>query len=142
MEGGRPHIQRLFSQHPLQALLQFTGSLIGEGDSQHLPGPGRLHGTQVLHQRPHLLLGILDILLQKCHLVLGNGDGDFFRVAAPAIAQEVCHPVNKHRGLAGARPCQQQQRPLCGQHALPLHRIESFVIQRNCLAPSVYKSFF
>ena len=142
VESGCPHIQGLLPQHPLQALLQLPGGLVGEGNGQHLPWPGRLHGTQILHHGPHLLLGVLDILLQKRHLVLGDRNGDLLRVAAPAIAQQVCHPVNEHRGLAGARTRQQQQRPLSGQHALPLHGIEPLVVQLNGLAPGGYKSSF
>jgi len=142
MEGGRPHIQRLLSQHPLQALFKLPGSLVGKGDGQHLPGPGRLHSTQILHHGPHFLLGILDILLKKRRLILGDGNGDLLRVAAPPIAKQVCNPVNEHRGLTGACPRQQQQRTLGGQHTLPLHRIEPLIVQLNSLAPGGYKSSF
>ena len=49
-------------------------------------------------------------------------------VRPPAIADQVGHPVDEHRGLAAARPRQQQQGPLGGQHGLLLLGVEGFIV--------------
>ena len=85
VERGGPHVPGLLPQHPLQALFQLCGGLVGKRDGQHLPGPGRLHGAEILHQRLLGRVGVLDIPLQKLHLIPGNGHGDFLRVAAPSV---------------------------------------------------------
>ena len=142
VEGGRPHVTGLLPQHALQPLLQLVGGLVGKGDGQHLPGASRLHRAQVLHQRALLRRGLGGIRLQKRHLILGDGDGDLVGVAAPAIAQQVGHPVDQHRGLAAARARQQQKRPLGGHGALLLHVVQIGVIQGNGLPPGVYELLF
>ena len=148
MERGRPHVGgHLLPQHPTKALLQLVGGLVGKGDSQHLPGARRLHRAQVFHQRALSRIrrsGILrsGILLQKLYLVLGDGDGDLVRVAAAAEAQQVGHPVDQHRGLAGAGTRQQQQRPLGGQNALPLAGVQVAVFCGDGIVPRLDKSSF
>ena len=142
VEGGRPHVASLLPQHVLQTLLQLVGGLVGEGDSQHLPGAGRLHRAQILHQRTLLRHRLGGIRFQKGHLILGNGDGDLVSIAAAAIAQQVGHPVDQHRGLAAARARQQQKRPLGGHGALLLHVVQIGVIQGNGLPPGVYEPLF
>ena len=123
MEGGRPHIAAALPQHPLQALLQLIGSLVGKGDGQHLIGLGRLNGAEILGQWTVLLRGRFCVALQKLHLILGNGHGDLVTIAAATVAQEVGNTVDQHRRLAASRACQQQQRPFGGQYTLPLHGI-------------------
>ena len=141
VEGGGPHVPGLLPQHLLQPVLQLVGGLVGEGDGQHLPGAGRLHGAEILHQRPLLRVRPGGILLQKFHLVPGNGQRYLICVAAPAIAQEVRHPVDQHRGLAGPGPRQQQQRPLSGQNPLQLPGVQVRIIRGNGPCPGLNKSF-
>ena len=81
------------------------------------------------------------VLLQKGHHILRDWDRDLLRVAAPAIAQEVRHPVDQHRGLAGPGPRQQQQRPLGGQNPLQLPGIQVRIIRGNGPCPGLNKSF-
>ena len=42
VERRRPYVPGLLPQHPLQTLLQFIGCLVGKGNGQHFPRPGRL----------------------------------------------------------------------------------------------------
>ena len=142
MECSGPDIPGFLPQHPLQPVLQFIGSLVGKGDGQYLPGPGRLHRAQILHQRPLLRVRGGSVLLQKLHLILGNGQRYLLRVTAPAIAQEVRYPVDQHRGLAGAGSRQQQQRPLCRQHTLQLPGIQVRIICGNGPSAGRSKAFF
>ena len=143
VERGRPHVGgHLLPQHPAKALLQLVGGLVGKGDSQHLPGARRLHRAQVFHQRALSRIRRSGVLLQKLHLVLGDGDGDLVRVAAAAEAQQVGHPVDQHRGLAGAGASQQQQRPLGGQNALPLAGVQVAVFCGDGIVPRLDKSSF
>ena len=142
MEGRRPHVTGLLPQHPLQTLLQFVGRLVGKGDGQHLPRAGRLHRAQVLHQRLLICRGVGGVLLQKGHHILRDWDGDLLRVAAPAIAQQVGHPVDQHRGLTASGAGQQQQRPLCGHHALLLHVVQMGILHGNGLSPCPNKLLF
>ena len=103
VERGRPHVLRhILPQHTAQPLLQLVGGLIGKGDGQHLPRAGGLHGAEVLHQRTLLLVGRFGVFLQKRRHVLRHGDGDIRTVAAPPVAQQIGHAVDKHRGLAGS----------------------------------------
>ena len=69
MERRGPDVLRRVAEHPLQPLLELVGSLVGEGDGQHLPRPGGLHGAQILRQRLLLGVRVLRILLQKLHLI-------------------------------------------------------------------------
>ena len=142
MEGGRPHVTGLLSQHPLQTLLQLVGRLVGKGDGQHLPRVGRLHRAQVLHQRLLIRCGMGGVLLQKGHHILRDWDRDLLRVAAPAIAQQIGHPVDQYRGLTAAGTGQQQQRPLCGHHALLLHVVQMGILHGNGLSPCLNKLLF
>ena len=76
-----------------------------------------------------------DIVFQKCHILCG----DFFRhlhaVRAPAVAHQVGHPVDEHRGLARTGSRQQQQGALGGQHRLLLLRVQRSVIEGNGIPP-------
>ena len=138
---GRPHVLRhLLPQHTAQPLLQLVGGLIGKGDGQHLPRAGGLHGAEVLHQRTLLLVGRFGVFLQKRRHVLRHGGGDIRTVAAPPVAQQIGHAVDKHRGLAGPGARQQQQRPLCGQHALLLARVQLLEVGGNGSTPRRDKS--
>ena len=141
MKCGRPHILRhLLPQHTAQPLLQLVGGLIGKGDGQNLPRAGGLHGAEVLHQRTLLLVGLFGVILQKRRHVLRHRDGDIRTVAAPPVAQQIGHAVDKHRGLAGPGARQQQQRPLCGQHALLLARVQLLEVGGNGSTPRRDKS--
>ena len=140
MKGGGPHITGLLPQHPLPTILQLIGCLVGEGDGQYLPRAGGLHGTQIIRQGLLLRVRVPDILLQKLYLIVGDGHGDLLRVAAPAIAQKVGHPVDKHRGLAAAGSGQQKKRPLRGEHRLPLLVVEMLIVQGDGLPPCPNKT--
>ena len=143
VERGSPHILgHLLPQHAAQSFLQLVGGLIGKGDGQHLPRAGRLHGAEILHQRALLVVRGLDVFLQKRGLVLRHRDGDVRAVAAPTVAQQVGHAVDEHRGLAGAGTGQQQQRPLRGQHTLPLAGVQLLKISGDGGLPRRDESSF
>ena len=146
MERGRPDIPcLLLPQHAPQPLLQLVGGLVCEGDGQDLPWAGRLHSTEVLHQWALLLsfrCGSCDVLLQECHGVLVHRYRDILTVAAPPVAQQVGHAVDKHRSLTGAGAGQQQQWSLRCQHALLLAGVQLLKISGDGSAPRRYESSF
>ena len=143
VERGRPHIGgSLLPQHPPQAILQLVSSLVGEGDSQHLPGTGRFHRAEILHESVLRRVRHLGILLQKRYLVLADGNRYLLGITATTIPQQIGHPVNQHGRLTGASARQQKQRPLRGQHALALAVVQILIIHRDRIAPGLDKAFF
>ena len=140
--GGPDVLRHLLPQHPAQPLLQLVGGLIGEGDGQHLPWLRRLHGTEVLHQRALLLCRLPDVGLEKRRLVLRDRHGDLMGIAAAAVAQQIGHAVDQHRGFPRSGAGQQQQRPLRGQHTLQLAWIQLLKISGDGRAPRRKKSLF
>ena len=135
VEGGGPHIPGFGAQGPLQAVLQLPGGLVGEGDGDDGPGGGGLHGAQAI--RPELFLRgrVGEVALQEGQILLRHPVGHLGGVGAPAIANEVGHPVDEHRGLAGACTGQQQQRALGTQHRLLLLLVQLGVIQGDSRPP-------
>ena len=142
VEGGCPYIAALLPQHPLQALLQLVGSLVGEGNGQHLVGLGRLHGAEIAGQGFLILGRILRVGLQKLHLILGDGHGDLVAVTAAAITQQVGNAMDQHRGLAASGTGQQQQRSLSSQYTLALHGVQFQKIRLDGTLSGGNKSLF
>ena len=143
VERGRPDIGgSLLPQHPPQAILQLVSSLVGEGDSQHLPGTGRFHRAEILHESVLRRVRHLGILLQKRYLVLADGNRYLLGITATTIPQQIGHPVDQHGRLTGASARQQKQRPLRGQHALALAVVQILIIHRDRIAPGLDKAFF
>ena len=127
MEGGGPDVPGGGAAHPLQALLQLPGGLVGEGDGDDRPGDGGFHGAQPHGLLPVLRGGLLRELLQKGQVLLGGPAGDLLAVAAPAEGDKVVHPVDEDGGLAASGPGQEQEGTLGGQHGLPLAGIHAGV---------------
>ena len=76
--------------------------------------------------RPRLVfgLGMVQILLQKLHVIFRNVVRNFVGVRTLAESNEVCNAVNEHGRLAAARAGQKQKRPFGRQNRLLLHIIE------------------
>ncbi len=144
VEGGGPHVVGGGAQHLFQAGLQLSGGLIGKGDGNDSPGGRRVHGAQLLHPRPVLrVLGeALRAGLQKGQVLLRRPARGLAAVRAPAIADEVGDAVDQHGGLAAARPGQQQQGPLGGQHRLALLRVEALELQGDGRPPGLAETQF
>ena len=123
VEGGGPDVIGGWAQHPLQPLLQLTGSLVGEGDSQDGPGGGGLQAAQCLLPCPVSRAGG-SILLQEAQVILRHPLRHLRAVGAPAVFHQVGDAVDEHGGLSTASPGQQQQRPLGGQHRPLLLRVQ------------------
>ncbi len=103
VECGRPDIGGgLLPQHPAQALFQLVGGFISESDGQHLPGTSRFHRAEVLDKSALRRVRCFGILLQELHLVFADGNRYLLGIAATTIPQQICHPVDQHRRLAGA----------------------------------------
>ena len=130
VEGAGPDVIGLRPQHPFQPLFQFPRRLVGEGDGQDAPGGHRVQGRHAP--------GLFPARQQNFQLSFIGPGGHFVAVPRPAVFQEVCNAVNEHRGLAAARPGQNQQRPFRGQHRLPLHRVQSREILRNHRLAGLY----
>ena len=126
--GGRP-------QPGSQALLQLPRRLVGEGDGQHLPGPGGIHGAEPPDARLVGPAALLREVFQEEEVLLRGSLRHLLAVAAPTVGQKVVDPLDQHRGLAAAGACQQEQRPLCGESRLPLGVIELPEVPGNGRAP-------
>ena len=134
VEGAGPDVVGLRPQHPLQPLLQLPRRLVGKGDGQDAPGGHRVQGRDALCLFP--------APQQNFQLPFIGPGGHFLAVSRPAVFQQIGNAVNQHRGLAAARPCQNQQRPFGGQHRLPLHGIQCREFLRDhCLAGIYVLSF-
>ena len=62
--------------------------------------------------------------LQKLKILFRGPGRHLFRIASPAVGQQVVHPLDQHRGLAAAGARQQQQRTLRGHGSLALHGVQ------------------
>ena len=128
VEGGRPHVPGGGAQHLFQPGLQLPGGLVGEGDGDDGPGGGGVHRAQPVGLKPALGGGMGGVFGQEGQVVRRHPLRHLQAVRPPAIADEVGHPVDEHRGLARARPRQQQQGSLGGQHGLSLLGVEILVV--------------
>ena len=124
VERGGPHIVGGGAKTGRQPLLQFSRRLIGEGDGDDLPGPGGVHGAEPVDPADLIGVGPVREVLQKVQILLRGPVGDLVAVAAPAIGQQVVDPLDQHRGLAAARPRQQQEGSLGGHGPLTLHGVQ------------------
>ena len=142
VEGGGPHVLPGGAKHPGQAVLQLPGGLVGKGDGQNGPGLGGVQAAQPLPPVPVLRgqLRPLGAALQKGQVVGGDPLGDLRAVRAPAIAHQVGDAVDEHGGLSAARPGQQQQRPLGGEHRLLLLIVQPVKVPGDGLAAGGGKS--
>ena len=84
VEGGGPNILCRRPAHPLQPLLELPCRLVGEGDGDHRPGRGGLHGAQTVGLPPVLRGGVVRESLQKCQLFFTGPGRQLLRIAAPA----------------------------------------------------------
>ena len=142
MEGGGPHIVGGGAKTGRQPLLQFSRRLVGKGDGDDLPGPGGVHGAEPV-DTPHLVtVWPIREVLQKIQILLRGPVGDLVAVAAPAIGQQVIDPLDQHRGLAAARPRQQQEGPLGGHGPLTLHGVQSGQIPGDHRFPGGHIALF
>ena len=124
VERGGPHIVGGGAKTGRQPLLQFSRRLIGEGDGDDLPWPGGVHGTEPVDPANLVTVWPIREVLQKAQILLRGPVGDLVAVAAPAIGQQVVDPLDQHRGLAAARPRQQQEGSLGGHGPLTLHGVQ------------------
>ena len=124
VERGGPHIVGGGAKTGRQPLLQFSRRLIGEGDGDDLPWPGGVHGTEPVDPANLVTVWPIREVLQKVQILLRGPVGDLVAVAAPAIGQQVVDPLDQHRGLAAARPRQQQEGSLGGHGPLTLHGVQ------------------
>ena len=62
--------------------------------------------------------------LQKLKILFRGPGRHLFRIASPAVGEQVVHPLDQHRGLAAAGARQQQQRTLRGHGSLALHGVQ------------------
>ena len=140
MEGHGPDILGTGPQHIGKPLLHLSGGLVGKGNGDDVPGVGRLQGAEPVCP-VYLLLGwVFRQVFQERHILVPDKVRNFCPFRAPAIAQNVGDSVDEHRGLAAAGTCQQQKRPLGGQHGLPLHIVEHGKAGGNVVPPSGQKS--
>ena len=135
VEGGGPDVPGGGAQHLFQTVLQLAGGLVGEGDGDDGPGGGGLQRAQPV--RPQLLLpgGSGHEASQKFHIPGSDPVGHLGRVGTPAVADEVGHPVDEHRGLAGACARQQQQGAFGGQSGFLLFAVQGSVVEGDGLPP-------
>ena len=124
VERGGPHIVGGGAKTGRQPLLQFSRRLIGEGDGDDLPWPGGVHGTEPVDPANLVTVWPIRKLLQKREVLLRGPVRHLIAVAAPAIGQQVVDPLDQHRGLAAARPRQQQEGSLGGHGPLTLHGVQ------------------
>ena len=120
VEGGGPDIVCHGAQAGGQAVLQLPGGLVGEGDGDDLPGPGRVHGAQPPGPVEVQGGGGLREGFQEGQVLLRRVLRDEVGVAAPAIGQQVVDPLDQNGGLSAARPRQEEQGPLGGHGGLAL----------------------
>ena len=74
--------------------------------------------------RPVLGLGMVQILLQKLHVIFRNVVRNFVGVRAFAESDEVRDTVNEHGRLAASRAGKQEKRPFGREDRLLLHIVE------------------
>ena len=140
VEGHGPHALALGAQKSGQTVLQLVGGLVGKGDGNDAPGVGRVQRTQAFCAPAVRRIG--QLTLQKDHVLLGDILWDLLAVRAAAKTDEIGNTVNQHRGLAASRTCQQQQRPLGGQHCLKLPGIHIGKLPGDIFPPRSQKTFF
>ena len=124
VEGGGPDVVGLRPQPGGQPVLQLPCRLVGEGDGDDLPGLGRVQGAEPPGPADVLLRGPGGEALQKLKILFRGPGRHLFRIASPAVGQQVVHPLDQHRGLAAAGARQQQQRTLRGHGSLALHGVQ------------------
>ena len=73
------------------------------------------------------------VAFQERQIIRRHPFGDLQAVRPPAVADQVGHPMDEHRGLARPGPRQQQQGPLGGEDGAALFRVEVWVVQGNDL---------
>ena len=123
VEGGGVHIPaHRLAQHGAQALFQFPGRLVGKGDGQHVPGPGRTH--RQIRRLPREIAAGLHRCAQFLQVLFGDGARQFPAAVSRAKTDDIGDAVDQHRCFAGTGPGQDQQRPLGGENRLPLYRVE------------------
>lgn len=98
MEGIRPDraCGLLITERKLESLAQLAGSLIGEGDGDHLPRLCRTHRAQVLGRAPVFRLRIIEVFCEKQQIVIrcpfrGKRVGK-----ALSEAQQIDDPVDEY----------------------------------------------
>ena len=109
--------------------------LVGEGDGQDLPGPGRVHGAKPLRPVEVQGGGVLREALQEGQVLLRGLRGDEVGVAAPAVGQEGVDPLDEDGGLAAARPGQEEEGPLGGHGGFSLHGVQPAEVPGDDVPP-------
>ena len=123
MEGGGVYIPaKGIPQHGAQTFLQLPGRLVCEGDGQHIPGACRAH--RKVGGFPRQVAAAGHGAAQLVKVGLGHRAGQFPAAMGRAEPDDVGNAVDQHGGLAGARACQNEQRPLGSKDGLTLHRVE------------------
>ena len=118
VEGAGPDVVRLRPKHALQARLELVCGLVGEGDGDDAPGLHAAVGGDALRLRRRAGL-------QNGEVGLRGVFGDLVRVRRAAVFEQIGHAVYQHGGFSAARAGEDEQRPLRGQHGLPLHGVEA-----------------
>ena len=140
MEGHGPNVFRPLPQHGGEALLQLSGSLVGKGDGNNIPGICRLQGTQPVCTVQLLLGGLGGQVFQKIYILILDLSRDLPAVRSPAIAQDVGNSVDEHGGLAAPGTGQQQQGTFRGQYGFPLHIVQKRKTGSNIVSAGGQKS--
>ena len=135
VEGGGPDLVGGGPQPGRQPLLQLSRRLVGEGDGQHLPGPGGVHGAEP--PDPGLVRPAerLREVFQEGQVLLRGVLRHLGAVAAPTVGQKVIDSLDQHRGLAAARTRQQQEGSLRGEGGLLLGLVEPPEVPGDGLPP-------
>ena len=123
VEGRGPDIRRsLRTEHPLNALLELIRRLVRERDGDDAPRLDRLNRRRPARTPPLVRRQIR--ALEQCEVLLRRRIGHFVRVRAAAVLNEICDPVDEHRGFTAAGSGQQQQWAFRGQDRFSLHIVQ------------------
>ena len=102
MEGTGPDVPGLVPEHGGDTFLELARGLVGKGDGQDLPGPGRADGKA----RRHGFAGngrTRHIRFQRGAMGLGHPLGSG-RVIRRPVLDQVGDAVDQHGGLTASRP--------------------------------------
>ena len=135
VEGGGPDVVGHGPQTSRQTVLQLSRRLVGKGDGDDLPGAGHIHGAEAAGPAHLQVIRPVREGFQKSKVLLRGPLRHKVRIAAPAVGQQVVHPLDQDGGLAAARARQQQKRPLRGHGGLALHGIEPLQVPGDDGAP-------
>ena len=130
VEGRGPDIRRgLRTEHPLNALLELIRCLVREGDGDDAPRLDRLDRRRPARAPPLVRRQIR--ALEQREILLRRPFGHFVRVRAAAVLDEICDPVDEHRGFTAAGSGQQQQWAFRSQDRLSLHIVQVREVRRD-----------